>query len=216
MRLPSILSKDEWLKWRTAGIGSSDAPTVCGYSPFDNAVRLLCEKSGLVPKKPLTPYLSRGLKWEPIARELYNRKHGVNLEPANFIHDENPWLRASIDGIDADNKMMIEIKCPGYSSFRHCVEYGPPLNYVIQMHHAWQVSGVERIVFVAMYAGELFEQDVVGSKLWLVVRQNESKIFERKQRFYREMVVLRDERARLTDIVKQLLSDASCGQSGGR
>lgn len=203
MRMPSVMGQSDWHVWRNAGIGSSDVATILGYSPFDNPARLLCEKAGLVPKRPLTPYIERGLKLEPIAREMFNRRHGMELRPANFVHDEYSWLRASIDGVDDDNSIMIEIKCPGRVSALNYINHGIPIYYAMQMHHASFVSGIGRAIFVVMYECELYESDVTESPVWSILCRCSDVMHSRKAAFYNEMVALKNGRGTIEKLIDE-------------
>ena len=46
------MAEEEWLKWRTTGIGGSDAGTVLGVNPYKTKRELFYEKTGVQPIKP--------------------------------------------------------------------------------------------------------------------------------------------------------------------
>ena len=45
------ISEEEWLRWRTTGIGGSDAGTVLGGNPYMTKRELFYEKTGVKPVK---------------------------------------------------------------------------------------------------------------------------------------------------------------------
>ena len=45
------LTKEEWLKYRTQGIGGSDVSVIAGMNPFKSAYTLWLEKTGQIELK---------------------------------------------------------------------------------------------------------------------------------------------------------------------
>ena len=46
------LSREEWLKWRTKGIGGSDVSIIAGINKFKSSFQLWLEKTGqIVPQE---------------------------------------------------------------------------------------------------------------------------------------------------------------------
>ncbi|MDR3541878.1 MAG: YqaJ viral recombinase family protein [Desulfosporosinus sp.] len=45
------MSKEEWLQWRTKGIGGSDASVACGLNRYKSPVELWMEKTGQIELK---------------------------------------------------------------------------------------------------------------------------------------------------------------------
>lgn len=206
MRVNLNSSHSDWFIWRNSGVGSSDAPIISGHSPFSNPCRLLCEKSGLMKQRPISYHALRGVTFEPYVRDIYNRMVGKVYVPANYMHDERQWMRASIDGVDAHEDSMIEIKCPGKWSARKMVAYGPPLHYVIQMYHASLVSGIKHVLFLVFSDGKITEFNANRLKSWdVVARLFESRILHEEEVFYSEMSVLASNKELLKNLVDDFL-----------
>jgi putative phage-type endonuclease len=135
----------EWLEWRHNGIGASDAPAVMGESLRDNATELLRYKRG--PAIDRFPNAGGGLLLEPVARQRYTLKTGVEVEPACLQSMKHEWLRASVDGISADGEVVVEIKC-GTSIYRKASQLrAVPGEYYAQLQHILAVTGLEMIDF---------------------------------------------------------------------
>lgn len=42
------MNKEEWLKWRSTGLGGSDVATICGLNKYKSPLQLWLEKTGQV------------------------------------------------------------------------------------------------------------------------------------------------------------------------
>ena len=71
----------EWLGWRHAGIGASDAPTVMSENPWKSASTLLEEKRGVVKEGVQNAAMARGTRLEPEARQQYELTTGNAVRP---------------------------------------------------------------------------------------------------------------------------------------
>lgn len=83
------LSHKQWLDVRKQGIGSSDAPTVCGVNPYMSQLELWLIKTGRTePAKVTTdgyapPYWGKQL--EPLVAKYYTAKTGNKVRRVNAI-----------------------------------------------------------------------------------------------------------------------------------
>jgi putative phage-type endonuclease len=137
----------EWLEWRHAGIGASDASAVMGESLKDTAAALLRFKRGPAMDRFPGEATAQGLRLEPLARERYSLKTGVTVQPACVQSTQYEWLRASLDGISADGKVVVEIKC-GTSLYRKAsFSRSVPNQCYAQLQHILAVTGLEMIDF---------------------------------------------------------------------
>ena len=63
------LSREEWLKYRTKGIGGSDVSIIAGINPFKSVHQLWLEKTGQrEPEQTDSDYAYFGTLLEPIVR----------------------------------------------------------------------------------------------------------------------------------------------------
>ena len=77
------LSRNEWLKYRTQGIGGSDVSIIAGINPFRSAYQLWLEKTGQAePEEAESEYAHFGTLLEPIVRNEFTRRTGIKVRQA--------------------------------------------------------------------------------------------------------------------------------------
>jgi len=138
---------EAWQQWRAAGIGASLAPGVMGVNPWfprtPYEVFLLLTQR-VAPPRP-TDAMRRGLELEAAARQAFEARTGLLVEPCTRAHPEYPFLRASLDGITLEGTEIVELKVPGRATFealRTTAEV--PLHYYWQIQQQLAVSGAVR------------------------------------------------------------------------
>lgn len=132
-----------WIEWRNKGVGSSDAPAIMGVSPWKTRLQLWEEKTG--KKKPeATNYAQqKGVNMEDEARAHYELTHDRDM-PADCVeHKEHPFLRASLDGYNRAENLVLEIKCPGAEDHATAVAGKVPEKYWPQVQHMLMITGGE-------------------------------------------------------------------------
>lgn len=143
----------EWKKWRCEGIGASDAPVIMNENPWKSPEELLREKLGRSEEEPENENMRRGIALEPEARRKYCQKVGISVTPACLQSKDYSWARASLDGISADRKKVVEIKC-GKSSYNKAREGIVPGYYFGQLQHILFVTGIESIDYWCYQEGD--------------------------------------------------------------
>jgi len=133
------MEKQEWHKWRNAGLGASDAPTVMGVSPYKTRFQLWQEKIGEAKGFDGNWATQRGHDLEPKARAQYELEHNVSMPPAFIEHPVFPFIRASLDGYG--NNIVLEIKAPGTEDHSLAVAGKVPEKYYPQLQHQLLVTG---------------------------------------------------------------------------
>ena len=103
----------EWLAWRKTLVTATDCPAILGSSPWVSHYKCWQKKLGLVEEKKSTKAMDDGLKYEPIARELFIKETAIHVEPACVESSEFSFLGASLDGMTSNGKILLEIKCGG-------------------------------------------------------------------------------------------------------
>jgi len=145
----------EWLDLRKNYIGASDAPIIMGDSPWTTPYQLWLQKTGLAKPKPKTSSMERGISLEPIARQKFIDNFGIEVLPAVCKHDDIPWLLASFDGLSADEKTVVEIKCPNHEDHFLAAKKMVPAKYQAQLQHQLYIAGVEKMYYASFYGNEL-------------------------------------------------------------
>jgi putative phage-type endonuclease len=135
----------EWHRWRRQGIGASDAPVIMGENPFKTLRALWSIKTGRSQEAPAGPAARRGRELERFARRAYERRTGIQVEPLCLVHEEQEWMRASLDGLSFDGSTLVEIKCPLNPRDHLTAQQGRiPSQYHAQLQHQLEVSRADR------------------------------------------------------------------------
>lgn len=131
----------EWFRWRDKGIGASDTPIILGLSEYKTCYELWLEKTGQVDRDFKTsPQAERGIALEPIARERYEMETGNKMEVIKFEMENPYYMRASLDGWNAEKRIVLEIKCPKAAHHKMATEGKVPEVYFWQMQHQMLVA----------------------------------------------------------------------------
>ncbi len=134
----------EWLELRKTKITATDATVIMGASHWKTKLQLFREKLSDAPPFPPNDRMQRGLDLEPIARGLFNIQTGFDVSPAVIVKD---WAMASLDGISACGKYVVEIKCPGEKDHSIALSGKVPDHYYPQLQHQMWVCDVDHMYY---------------------------------------------------------------------
>lgn len=141
-----------WHEWRANGIGASDAPIIAAHagliepaSWMSSQHKLWEQKLGLALKPKVNAAMRRGTDGEAAARDAVERATGLVLYPVFGEMEVSPFIRASFDGMDFDNSIIVEIKCPS-KGVHDLAKSGKVVSYYLpQLAHqalvAWGLPG---------------------------------------------------------------------------
>lgn len=138
-----IQGTEEWKAFRKNKIGGSDSSIIMDVSPWKTPYQLWEEKLSLVPQGQTTAAMKRGNDLEPIARQELERMTGYRFIPVVKFHPQIHWMIASLDGLDEDNKILTEIKCPGNEDHQRALSGEIPSKYYPQLQHQLEVCELE-------------------------------------------------------------------------
>ena len=80
------LSRDEWLKYRTKGIGGSDVSIIAGINPYKSVYQLWLEKTGkLMPEQTDSEFAHFGTLLEPVVRKEFMERTGLKVRKRFMI-----------------------------------------------------------------------------------------------------------------------------------
>lgn len=156
------MDRQDWLKWRKKGIGSSDSPIIMGVSPWKTVGELYLEK--VDPFDPVEDTTNQyvkdlGNEVEPKVRSLFELYLGESFSPSLVEMEQFSFLRASLDGRSEDKKTIVEIKLSGKDDWQASRGKGiVPEKYYPQVQHALMVSGAERCFYLA-YLFSAYKED---------------------------------------------------------
>jgi len=145
------LGRDQWLRVRKGGIGSSDAAAAVGLNPYQSQLELWMEKTGRAPTAPpgdggaddLSP-MYWGSLLEPIVAAHYTRRTGNRVRRINAVlqHPDHPWMLANIDRevMGASDVQLLECKTAGIQGVWLWRD-GVPEYVQLQVQHQLAVTG---------------------------------------------------------------------------
>jgi len=141
--LKLMQGSQEWLEWRKKGLGASDAPIIMEESPWKTPYELWLEKTGRKKPPPPNASMIRGHRLEEKARQKYIEMTGNAVFPLCAQHEQYPWLFCSLDGINFEQNLIVEIKCAGGASHHKALVNEIPRVYYPQLQHQMLVSGID-------------------------------------------------------------------------
>lgn len=144
---------DRWRSWRCEGLGGSDIAAIMGLSPYKDASpeEVFAEKTSRQAKES-TFAMRRGIRLEPRAREMVKLRFQRSFDPCCVEHGEQPWMRASLDGICLRGKppALLEIKAPKWTDHDRILCGLVPPHFMVQMQWQMLVTGVDRCHLVSI------------------------------------------------------------------
>lgn len=154
MRLNLQQGSPDWHQWRGDGIGGSSAAAIMnegGFTPY-TALDLWRIRTGR-KEKPFMGHaaVAYGTQMESVARAMYEQRTGRIVAPACYVHDTLPFLKASTDGSELDDKHFCEIKCPSLEVHTQAMAGEVPRHYWWQMQFYYLVQGAESADYVSYF-----------------------------------------------------------------
>ena len=176
-----------WLKWRALGIGGSDVPAILNESPFTCADELYEVKMGRRVVKE-NHRMRRGKRLEPEARVKYIEVTGIQTRPVCVVHSEHEWLRASLDGLSMDNKIVLEIKCPSDHTHETALRGVVPGYYYSQCQHQLLVTGCQTLHYWSYTDSKKFPEEERIALVKVVPNpEHQERIFKQSKAFWERL-----------------------------
>lgn len=154
------LSREEWLKYRTQGIGGSDVSIIAGINPFKSVYQLWREKTGQAePEQTDSEYAYFGTLLEPIVRKEFTVRTGIKVRAKHAIlqSEAHPFMLADLDGVINDKGELAIFEAKTASAYKQEVwEEGIPAAYMLQIQHYMAVTGAKKTYIAALVGGNHF------------------------------------------------------------
>lgn len=145
--------REEWLRHRAAGIGSSDASAVLGLNRWSSPYVVWAEKRGLLPPKPDDDAMELGRLLEPVIVNRWSEKAGVPIRRAGLMANrERPWLIASVDRL-AGCGGIVEAKSLSWRVAEEWEDGQTPDHAEAQSQHQMAVTGRDHVHVVGLQDG---------------------------------------------------------------
>lgn len=180
-----IQGTEEWKAWRFNGITASDISVIMGSNSYKSIHDLWVEKVSQLDVTKVNVAMQHGNREEPFARSWIEAIKNINLLPHCVVNDTNEVYRCSLDGYDALNNEIYEIKCP-YSKNKvnnarlfddidlawiHQVQWQLFVTGCLNAFIAVWDSGLQSCHFIAIKADPLLhkEMKVKADEFWIKV-----------------------------------------------
>jgi putative phage-type endonuclease len=134
----------DWHRWRSDGVGSSDAVVIDGWTSYKSLEQLTDEKVHRRTHITNDATALAGKANERQARLQFEKLTGIRLSlPTCVQSNVYPWLRASLDAASFTHNFVVEIKCGArqFSSHEGSTAVAPWIS--IQVQHALAVTGFD-------------------------------------------------------------------------
>ena len=100
------LTRKDWLKYRTNGIGGSDVSIIAGINKYKSVYQLWLEKTKQATLgEDENDFTHFGTILEPIVRKEFTLRTGIKVRQKHMLlqSEENPFMFADLDGVINDN-----------------------------------------------------------------------------------------------------------------
>lgn len=159
------LTREEWLKYRTGGIGGSDVSIIAGINPFKSVHQLWLEKTGQVePEQTESEYAHFGTLLEPIVRKEFTARTGIKVRQKHMLlqSTEYPFMYADLDGVINEDGELAIFEAKTASQYKMDTwEEEVPAGYILQVQHYMAVTGAKKTYIAALVGGNHFVYHVV-------------------------------------------------------
>ena len=156
----SNLTREEWLKYRTKGIGGSDVSIIAGINPFKSVHQLWLEKTGQAePEEEGSEYTHFGTLLEPIVRKEFMERTGIKVRQKHMLlqSEEHPFMFADLDGVINEDGQLCIFEAKTASAYKQEVwEEEVPAPYILQVQHYMAVTGAKKTYIAALVGGNHF------------------------------------------------------------
>jgi putative phage-type endonuclease len=177
--------REDWLRWRSTGIGASDIAGILGVSPWASPYSVWAQKSMNV--RDDNPPNAEAMRWgtllegailDETARRLAIKPHSTQLR---CTHRQFPWAICTVDALFSDDEGddgVIEIKTSPDAKW-----YEVPNYYQAQVQWQLEVTDRQRAWVACLHNGRRLS-------LWRIERDKETawKMLDIAEQFWSQYV----------------------------
>lgn len=155
------MTHEQWLQWRTKGIGGSDASIICGINKYKSAMQLWLEKTGRIEPEEAGEPAYWGSVLEPIIREEFAKRTRLHVHIVKAIlqHPEHPFMLANLDGVIEDpehGNCIFEAKTASVYLADQWEDTIPEV-YMLQIQHYMAVTDFTGAYIAVLIGGNQFK-----------------------------------------------------------
>jgi putative phage-type endonuclease len=151
-----------------------------GVSTYGKTIHQLWEeKLGLGEEPPENNAMRYGKEMEVIAREAYQELTGYQVSPAVIFHPTILFMGASLDGLSADRRCAVEIKCTNLKNHEMARAGKIPEEFYPQVQHQLSCLGMEEMHYFSYFKGDKVLLPVFVNKEYLEeLHKKEAKFWD--------------------------------------
>ena len=184
----SAMSRLEWLRCRTMGIGGSDVSVIAGINPYRSVYQLWLEKTSQVePAESGSEVTHFGTILEPIVKQEFTLRTGLSIYEPGVIYRSRdyPFMLANLDGIVTDHGEPCIFEAKTASAYKQSEwEDGIPPEYMMQIQHYMAVTGFGKTFIAALIGGNHFVYREIERDDEMI-----KQLIEMEERFWTENVL---------------------------
>lgn len=177
MTAVTAVEVEQWLEWRRGGLGGSDAGAIAGLDPWRSALAVWLDKRGHLPLQGAeTEWQRMGHRLEQPVIEEFEFRTGLQVagEQLQLEHHYRPWMRATIDGLVAEDFKagnpvgvmaschillknalgLLEIKTASWRSPVNWKDGTVPDHVALQIQHNLEVAQLDHAWLVVLLNGQ--------------------------------------------------------------
>jgi putative phage-type endonuclease len=131
-----VQGSPEWVAWRLKVLGASRTAAILGKCPYSTPYEVWCELTGRKPPFEGNEATERGKQMEDPARAAYEMHCGfIEARPVCVLHPTLDFIGASLDGLDLNTLIPVEIKYASERSHQLALSGEVPEHYFYQVQH---------------------------------------------------------------------------------
>lgn len=150
-RIP--VTRDEWLKQRSKGLGGSDAGAVMGLNPYKSAYSLWAEKTGLITNYVQENEAIRlGNDLEDYVAKRFAKQENKKIKRSSYCYQSKkfPFMRANVDRLIVGENAALECKTANpFKDGDYSKDIIPP-TYYCQCLHYMAVCGFDQMYLAVL------------------------------------------------------------------
>ena len=158
--------RNEWLRDREKGIGSSEVATILGLNPYETPMQLWRRKKCIDPPKPENFAMKAGHYLEDAVSRFYSDETGKEIIKASqgdwlIVNNEKPYLRVSPDrtfwipGMPKNNRNKGIVECK--TTQMEVDKDNPPQHWFCQLQYQLGVAELEQGALAWLTMGRNFD-----------------------------------------------------------
>lgn len=158
------VTRDEWLKQRSKGLGGSDAGAVMGLNPYKSAYSLWAEKTGQISNVVEENEAIRlGNDLEDYVAKRFAKQENKRIKRSSYCYQskEFPFMRANVDRLIVGENAALECKTANpFKDGDYSNDIIPP-SYYCQCLHYMAVCGFDRMYLAVLVFQKSFYTYVI-------------------------------------------------------